>query len=367
MQPQQRNLSDFTSEVLFLTGLSKTTTNEDIRALLTDSCLEADFTQRKRSGKVFARYPSADAAAKVQKEIHQNVLDGVVMSCRFELGFDDNGKRIVPKRSHSTIVRRIGPRRGTKKEVVDSTRPAPSSDGACASYSRKSISVNGIEYPFPSGLYLSRMIHLLQQFPRDNPMVRLLSDVEGMGNKYAKEMSEVMAMVDAVERGVKLSCGRPCSSLKRPVRIFVVGDGTRPMCASALALTFASLSNFCFVSIDPLLRPVAGMNAHRVDQFVGKSQEYTIQARADATLDIVVACHSHAPLQEFWDRLTLHRDDSAADIAMEEESAGNRAAGVLGVVMGCCAEFSKLNETPICSYDDFEVYSPKRRVHIYSK
>ncbi|KAJ1441768.1 hypothetical protein B484DRAFT_97365 [Ochromonadaceae sp. CCMP2298] len=63
-------------------------------------------------------------------------------------------------------------------------------------------------------------------------------------------------------------------------------------------------------------------------------------------LSLVIACHSHAPLQEFWDRLT------GAKIA---------------VTMACCASYCELSAEPLCEFDDFEVYSPKRRVRIYAE
>ncbi|KAJ1441765.1 hypothetical protein B484DRAFT_97171 [Ochromonadaceae sp. CCMP2298] len=64
------------------------------------------------------------------------------------------------------------------------------------------------------------------------------------------------------------------------------------------------------------------------------------------SLSLVIACHSHAPLQEFWDRLT------GAKIA---------------VTMACCASYCELSAEPLCEFDDFEVYSPKRRVRIYAE
>ena len=84
-----------------------------------------------------------------------------------------------------------------------------------ASYSYKSLTVGNVEYPFPSGLYLSRIIQLIQRWPREDPLVRMLTNVQSFGGKYSKEISEVMAMIDAVERGVKMTCGgRPCCSLE---------------------------------------------------------------------------------------------------------------------------------------------------------
>jgi hypothetical protein len=352
MLPRQCDHKNFTSEVLFLTGVSKTTTQTEVRTLLTPTCLEVDFST---PGKVFARYENYIAAAIVKTTLHQKVLHGVNLSCRYELGHDANGQRIVPVRSHQTIIRSVAPRRGTK-------RARTSENNTAVSYSYKSISIDNMEYPFPSGLYLSRLIHLMSQLPRDDPAVRLLCDVRTIGKKYAKEISEVMAMVDAVERGIKMTYHQPSQSIDGNIRIFVLGDGIKPFCASALALHYSLLpnySNFSFISIDPLLKPIANLFQHHpIEQFCGKSEDYTIDSSVNTTLDVVVACHSHAPLEDFWNRL----------IALNSMKSAAAAAKIIAVAMPCCADFSNLaSETPICSFEDYEVYSAMRRVNIYSR
>ena len=158
-----------------------------------------------------------------------------------------------------------------------------------------------------------------------------------------------------------MACGRSPQSVQGKVRVFVLGDGKRPLCAATLALHF-NCKEWTFVSIDPLLSGGSGGggggssivsdDSPCVDLFAGKSQEYGIP-RGGSALDIVVACHSHAPLQEFWDRLVVSK----------------KAQGVtkLAVVMACCAGFSKLVEEPLYTFEDYEVYSPKRTVQIFCK
>lgn len=62
-------------------------------------------------------------------------------------------------------------------------------------------------------------------------------------------------------------------------------------------------------------------------------------------LSIVVACHSHAPLAEFWARVPAPK---------------------ICVTMPCCENYSDLPLRPIFQYDDFETFTPKRRVKIYA-
>ena len=173
------------------------------------------------------------------------------------------------------------------------------------------------------------------------------------------------------------------------VRCFVLGDGKTPMGAAALALRLPP--TWRFVSIDPLAEeaftrvagaPALGAYAKRIEVFAGLSQEYPIRdmfganrggafmtesqtppekAMGDAgeqdqgdrgastaasrPLSVVVACHSHAPLAEFWSRVPAPK---------------------IAITMACCADYSDLAaETPVIEFDDYEVYSPKRRVKIY--
>ena len=62
-------------------------------------------------------------------------------------------------------------------------------------------------------------------------------------------------------------------------------------------------------------------------------------------INIVIACHSHAPLQEFWNRVPGPK---------------------FCVSMPCCGKtWSSLSEIPICAYEDYEVFSPKRLIFLY--
>ena len=135
-----------------------------------------------------------------------------------------------------------------------------------------------------------------------------------------------------------------------------------------MALHF-SFKNWTFISIDPLLRrqPYQDVGAHHIIQYAGKSQDYEIETTKEdeveeddkeeaSSLDIVVCCHSHAPLQEFWNRLTKK-------VVVVSPTTKRRR---LAIVMPCCADFSHLiGITPLRTFDDYEVYSPKRTIHIY--
>ncbi|CAD7971442.1 unnamed protein product [Amoebophrya sp. A25] len=67
-------------------------------------------------------------------------------------------------------------------------------------------------------------------------------------------------------------------------------------------------------------------------------------SRVRDTLSIVVACHSHAPLVEFWNRLPAPK---------------------IAATLPCCENYSDLRKSPDLQYDDFEIFTPKRRVKLY--
>lgn len=115
------------------------------------------------------------------------------MNVKFELGRDEDGKRIVAKNSHNTIIRSVTYRKGytpAKNETRDMKLIIESAQQT-ASYSSKSLFLGNFEFPFPTGLYLSRVVQLTRTVPCDNPLLQMITD-PCLGNKYSKEISEVM-------------------------------------------------------------------------------------------------------------------------------------------------------------------------------
>ena len=413
--PNQLDLEGERSEVLYMTGLGKSVSEQDVEELLRTSNIPYLECKRDRF-RLWVSYESIQLAQQAQFWFHQSECNGCTLMCRFELGFDvETGKRRISRNSiHTTVIRRIQPRKSahrknTRTKNKESTifccptcsKPDPTKNldpnlsptfdslnggGIVASYSYKSLTFGETEYPFPTGLYLSRIIPILQKWPRDDPLVKLVSNTcpneyHNFGNKYAKELSESMAMVDAVERAMKLVIGKSSAAISAKdntamtVRVFCLGDGKVPLTAACMALHFA-YPNWEFVSIDPLLQPLdtTAHPKHKLIQFSGKSQDYRIPipefdggdgAKVTSRyLDIVVACHSHAPLQEFWDRLMRLKSSSQA-LYQYDNNIDDRYRAIC-IAMPCCADYSQLIQTPLLEFDDFEVYSAKRQVRIYN-
>ncbi len=356
-------LSAFTSDTVYCRGFAKRFTDNEVEQILStvEPPIEMDFSRRHRYGIVWAKYRHTFVAHETIMALHQTIHNGISLSVRFELGLDEQGKQIIPKSSHSTLVRCVLHNGQPFCDVALSMSSDAKYCGQCVddcirtkkntpsipniNYTHKSVFVGDFELPFPSGTYLSKLIGITRSYPFDNPLVTLLTDVSlsKHSNKYAKEITEVMAMVDAVERCIKLALNVHSSEILSAV-LYVLGDGQTPLCAAALCLNFPD--TWTLFSIDPILVPidVTAKYSVRFNQIPTKSEEFRIPD-TKSSLSIVVACHSHAPLQEFWDRVSTPK---------------------LCVTMPCCAHYSDLHAASIFEFDDFEVYSPKRRIKLFA-
>jgi hypothetical protein len=403
------------SDTLFIMGIPRSFSMEKIQNLLTSlTGGEIDFHEYSTRNAIWVKYDSIELAEDQLRKLNQRVIDGKVISVKYELGIDPITNRPrVPGKTHNTVLRQIVYSNNSDDSSINrkfcntcssnavndfcqdcnkhfqmhsvSKSGSSSFSAPTHNYSSKSLIIHynssslpnhptvlspaSIEFPFPSGLYLTRVIQLTRSIPLSDPLLQLVLNTNNLihPSKYPKEISEAMAMVDAVQRALKntkISYNKSGSSVPSvpTVRVFVVGDGKTPLCAAALCLHLPN--HFRYYSIDPILEPIsldttAGSRSadyvKRFHQFTGFSQDFPLLPDSDSTLSLVVACHSHAPLQEFWSRL------SAPKIA---------------VTLPCCAHYSDLfleeeeNEKEggtrkVMCFDDYEIYSAKRTVHIY--
>mmetsp|Transcript_8546 Transcript_8546/g.20903 ORF Transcript_8546/g.20903 Transcript_8546/m.20903 type:complete len:497 (+) Transcript_8546:107-1597(+) len=430
IKPPLRNVTPRPGEhsrIVYLTGIDKQTSEDELVELLSSGGgsppVEIDASEvsfRKGGGRAWALYSNANDARRAIEVLQGKIVHGCTLCARLEWGVEQDGKRITDKTSHTAILRGIQRRRGTPKkkqgadyknlnkknksdrkrkaklkkqpqaaEREDKTHADLLSSEYLATYSHNSISIGEMEYPFPSGIYATKLIQKLsatvadtssaedelqqQQRKEDKKLLCLLSNVSIIGcgsvHRYAKEISETFAMIDALERAIKLKFGVGPGDLHHQVVCYCLGDGKYPVGAAALELFLPKRNHWKFVSIDPLLPKngcelpgskstvCAKRNSNattffhsRIELFSGFSQDYEIQMTnktpSESVLSIAIACHSHAPLEEFWERMPKPK---------------------LCVALPCCAQFSELpKETPILEYDNFEVYSPKRRIKIFA-
>lgn len=319
------------SDTLFIGGLvSKRISDEDIHTFVTVFEEPVHLNIDRKRGLLWAQYSSISLAYESMKVLQYKFWGGRSISARFDLGAQGRGQAL----HHPTPIR-------TMRD-----HPESNSDSS-AYYTSKSVVGHGMEYPFPSGLYFKRLMQLQSKLlttTSTNPLLSLLTN-PGLHNKYNKEVTEVMAMVDAVERAILMVFDKYAKDVPNAV-VYVVGDGKAPLCAACLCLHFPS--SWVFHSIDPILVPI-GLDCATSSRFFQHSivsEEFVIPPTPDPnTLSIVVACHSHAPLQEFWSRISGLK---------------------ICVAMPCCSDYSDLSDEPILRFEDFEVYSPMRTVLIYS-
>jgi hypothetical protein len=335
----QSSLLPRSSDSIYIKGIPRIVTDEVLLAVLNaeDTAVSVDLYKKGARGEAIARYPDVQGATRAIHRLHQSVLGGKTLSVRFELGFDASGKRIMDRTVHHTRLRRVIPVTSTDGMICLDAYSTPAH-----TYSHEAILVNQVEYPFPTGLYLSRLIFLMRKSEQNDPLVTILTD-PSLGSRYSKEISEAMAMADCTERAMKAAFH--CTSAEMPsVRVFVLGDGQKPLCAAAMCLQLPL--SWEYFSIDPLMQPVdLGTYSTRISLHACLSQEFIIPDSNAHTLSIVIACHSHAPLLEFWTRLR-----------------GPKVA----ISMPCCSTYCDLKGVePLLTFEDFEVYSPKRKIFVH--
>lgn len=318
--------------------------------------VQVDWSQRKTRGVCWVIFAIPTTARRCERTLHQTSFHGVKLSVREETrGTRQGTSRKSAKPTHSTIVREVQPVvRGGAQQCRDKgglTRRFPSQPH---SYSAGSLVVGALEYPFPRGLYLVRLLNCIALKSPSDPLARMLAD-STMGNKQAKELTECMACLDATRRGLVM-LGIDPDIGGQSVQVFVLGAGKKPLCSAAMCLSLPS--SWRFVAIDPILechRRELGAYADRISIVRCLSQDFKLpKLQEDITrpaVVITVACHSHAPLQEFWDRCKVHY------------------AGIpqLCVAIPCCSDFNYLPASDeLFQFEDFEMYSPKRRIHLYA-
>lgn len=389
---------------VYVTGINK---RVDRTALLSHfiecgTIAECEFSEHPRKGSAWLRFESQESANKAVRTLHHTELLGTVIVVRHEEVSKSGARIAVSKGSTSLPPKSIAVLESAYGKGSGAASLPPKS--VAVTYAGKGLLVGNVEYPIPSGSYLMRL--LLQCHSNvikgRQPLIDALLDARH-GNHHAKELSESMAMVNALS----VASHRTGADLNHVegVRVYVLGDGVTPFTAIVMLL-FAPPS-WRFISIDPLMNfdpAVLGPDyASRLTCVAALSQDYaltedyprdpsgpagsagfaddvisvptldciaagavagekasgTMPYDSDPTsapisrsrgrsLRIVVACHSHAPLQEFWGRVQRPK---------------------LAVSLPCCGKTWSLIQDvpPLHSYDDFEVFSPKRRIYLYEQ
>jgi hypothetical protein len=91
-----RDVSNNSSDTIYVRGLARSLTDEDVDNLLSivDAPQETDFSQRSKSGTIWAKYENLVIAKNTVQRLHQTNACGVYLSVKYEFGIDGAGKRI---------------------------------------------------------------------------------------------------------------------------------------------------------------------------------------------------------------------------------------------------------------------------------
>eukprot|EP01038_Epipyxis_sp_PR26KG_P005607 gene5607-7739_t len=411
---------------VYVCGINRKTTWDDIENHFFNcgNITSSDFDPLKRTGTCKILFKDQEGAKNAVYQFHHSQLNGTTLNIRFEPeSLLSSGTAIneiakisaipfAPERKITNIKNNIS-KGETRKEYYY--------------YTCDGIVVNDKEYPIPTGKYLMKLLqlcHSSHQFnkPDGNNLIDILIKNNEMSKDYSiannsKELSESIAMVDCIYKLGHLTRTSWMNPLNQKVIVYVIGDGVLPFTSIALAL-FLPYITWQYVAIDPLLsfdKNRLGPNySKRIHLFPIKTQDFIIpnnlsefydelSGNKDSSVEvtdcnsinndsvsqdagndnatrtpyrnndenikvndtkndinniissvdcsdvisIIIACHSHAPLQEFWDRLPPHNKYCAS--------------------LPCCGKsWSILSSTePIHVYDDFEIYSPKRKIYLY--
>jgi len=151
-----------------------------------------------------------------------------------------------------------------------------------------------------------------------------------------KEMTESAAVIWALRHRAR----RFAFDLQDPtIRAFCVGDGKTPRTGAMLAFR----SKWHVVSIDPLLKGRTTWPVARLACAGKKIEDFGPVKGLDKA--VIVAVHSHAPLQEAVNRIQArHR---------------------LVIAIPCCVKQGIEGVKPVLEYVDDGIWSPKNKVKIW--
>jgi hypothetical protein len=311
-----------------------------------------DFPKQERTGHCWLQYEHFEDAKTAVRSLHHSDLLGTTLSVTLESKIDQEFYFPLSTTQTAIIQRRIR----VANDAETSTRAKKQRKASLVSYSRNGVLIDGAEYPTPQGVYLRKLLET-RHTCSSNDTLRLFDVImdNKFGTHHTKELSESMAIMNALSTLGRLTDTNWLDDSSYHTQVYVLGDGKIPFTAATMAIYMPG--SWQYVSIDPIMNfdvsEVLGpVFTNKISVESMKSEDYAILATKSSdprgnlpVRSVVIACHSHAPLQEFWDRVPQPK---------------------YCVAMPCCkAEWSALSDAPVHVYDDFEVFSPKRKIFLY--
>jgi hypothetical protein len=164
------------------------------------------------------------------------------------------------------------------KEIARNSNGKKKSSANVA-YTGAGVLCDGTEYPTPQGSYLMKLLKLCHstKISPVQPLLDVLLDSRH-GNKHAKEISESMAMVNAVWKLGQLT--RTSWEELNFVNVYVLADGCVP--STSVTMCMFMPPTWQFYSIDPIMNfdtHALGAYAERIHCFRLKSQDFDLNER----------------------------------------------------------------------------------------
>lgn len=145
----------------------------------------------------------------------------------------------------------------------------------------------------------------------------------------AKEITESVGILECLYHKIKVDR----SSISTVC--YVLGDGTTPKTGAIVAIS----SKFQVHSIDPKIKVKQSVYIPRL--FISKCKSQNFKAiDQTATLSIILAVHSHANLNDFWQRIPLSK---------------------IAIAIPCCVN-QCTDIDPVESYNDNKIFSEKNQI-----
>ncbi|CDJ38950.1 hypothetical protein, conserved [Eimeria tenella] len=220
--------------------------------------------------------------------------------------------------------------------------------------------------------HISTFLSLIHGQQKKLPFMKIAA--RGRGFAAAKELTESLGVAIAMQSAVKtLSVSlNDVSAL-----VFIPGDGQHPRTAAAVCLQ--TPPSWRCISIDPRMQQqqqqntgppaaagvpgcrFAGVVEDRIFCFQGRAEAFCIhsldtilqqqQQKLQPDVVVLLGVHSHAPLQQFFERLLQHY--------------GETASHFVAVSLPCCGSCGFLKAPLVSRYRDPGILSPQNEVYVH--
>lgn len=351
---------------IFVTGISKSATDEEIiNHFNTVGIIETLKRHPINKCLIWITYSSKRSADTAISHFHRTRFKNVILSVKSQIrnipGETNNNNNIEHIPTISLLPREI-------KLDYDPNNVA-SNIHLPATYSNDGIIMNNTLYPFPRGKYSDQLLAaaLSNTFPHRGALQLIADPV--FGRKHGKEISESMGILNGLRKLFEVNGIQYRDSSKFRFTCISVGDGVLPFTSIVLAafLVPAEKSHFHFHSVDPLMNfDVTGCDLlspaikNSLHTHKCKSEDFQIPISVNSInssnisgeniehITVLISCHSHCDMNELWSRVSTPK---------------------LAVCLPCCGHSKAWsivsNVEAMLEYEDYEIYSPKRKVYLY--